>query len=323
VEPVRQVSLRFDRQFRSSAAEVRSLIAGREQILFDLLCTAGQLVYRLPHDDINLKHIRGAKDPRRRLRGLFSRAYNAATRTRAQTWARASDRLYRVLRDELESRGDGELRPLRVLLAYAPGALAPDCVVPRDRLLYAAWRTVVKLFDQIFPSAVAETGPIKCVDNRRLAQLRREAAAHLPRGRRASGKRAGPEGRRLAVDPHLMAAVSRALGREVAPGYQARHLIYTKPGDHFWPHPDDPRYDVQVLLCIDHRPPRGRMPRSAFLTYQYDGRVQRHQIPPGSALAIMPGRVHAREPLRPGEQLILLSIGLHCHSTRAREAPAG
>jgi hypothetical protein len=211
---------------------------------------------------------------------------------------------------ELSARGDKELRSLRVLLAYAPGALAPDCAVPRDRLLFAAWRTVVKLFARLFPSDVSALGPVRCVDDRRMSLLKHEAAEGLQRGRRASGTRAGPEGRRLAVDPRLMTEVGTALGRRVRPGYQARHLFYTKPGDHFWPHPDDPTYDVQVLLCVDRQSPKRRAARSALLTYKPDGRIQRHDIPPGEALAVMPGRVHAREPMRPGERLIMLSIGL-------------
>jgi len=312
------VSVRLDRQFRSSAAAVRSSLADRELLLFDLLCAAGQLVYRLPHDNINLKRVRGSKDPRRRLKREFAGAFRSIRSAgTANEWTGASNRLARVLLNELSARGGKELRPLRVLLAYAPGALAPDCAVPRDRLLFIAWRTVVRLFARLFPSDVGSMGPVRCVDDRRLTLLRREAAAGLRRGRRASGTRAGPEGRRLAIDPRLMAEVGRALGRRVRPGYQARHLFYTKPGDHFWPHPDDPTYDVQVLLCVDHQGPKGRAARSALLTYRPDGRVQRHEIAVGNAFAVMPGRVHAREPMQPGERLIMLSIGLVAEEARS------
>jgi hypothetical protein len=315
------VSVRLDRPFRAPAAAVRGLFLRRERErdLFDLLCAAGQLVYRLPHDNINLNRVRGPKDPRRRLKREFADSFRSMRKAGAASmWTRSGDHLCRVLLKELSARGGKELRPLRVLLAYSPGALAPDCAVPRDRLLFAAWRTVVKLFARLFPSDVSSLGPVRCVDDRRLTLLRREAAAGLRRGRRASGTRAGPEGRRLAVDPRLMAEVGRALGRKVQPGYQARHLFYTRPGDHFWPHPDDPAYDVQVLLCVDHQVPRRRAARSALLTYRPNGRVQRHEIAPGEALAVMPGRVHAREPMRPGEKLIMLSLGLVTAKQRAR-----
>lgn len=301
------MSVRLDRPFRASAAAVRGRVEDHERVLFDLLCAAGQLVYRLPHDDINLKHVRGARDPRRRLERDFAHAYRGG----AQAWARAGDRLAQLVLDELaKADRDEETRALRVLLAYAPGALAPDCRVPRDPLLRVAWKTVVGLFAELFPSAVRSMGPLKCVDRRRLALLKREATAGLRRGRRASGQRAGPEGRRLAVDPRLMAEVGRALGRKVSPGYQARNLFYANPGDHFWPHPDDPKYAVQVLLCIDHRVAPGRSSGSAFLTYRPNGSMERHDIAPGSALAVMPGLVHGREPVHPGEQIVMLSVGL-------------
>ena len=46
-----------------------------------------------------------------------------------------------------------------------------------------------------------------------------------------------------------MTAVGNALGEKVSPGFQARYLFYTRAGDHFWPHPDDPQYALQLLLC--------------------------------------------------------------------------
>jgi hypothetical protein len=280
-------------------------------MLFDLLCAAGQLGYRLPDGDINLRHASGAKDPRKRLSGEFPwlrrQQRNAAD---VQAWTDAGNRLSRILASELAAPGgDEERRALRVLLAYATIALAPDCVVPRRPSARAAWRCVVKLFARLFPSNVEPMGQLECVQ-RRLTMLTREVAAGLRIGRLASGKRPGPAGRALAVDPELIAQVGQALGKEFAPGYMARYLYYTKPGDHIWPHPDDPQWAVTVLVCVLHEFPPGESAGSAFLAYSPRGSSTRYPLAPGSALAVEPGLIHAREPVRKGERVVLLSIGL-------------
>ncbi len=168
----------------------------------------------------------------------------------------------------------------------------------------------MRTFARIFPAAARPVGPLDGVDALRLAALERESRRGRKRGRRASGRRAGLQGRLLAVDPRLLRQAGRVLGRALEPGYQARYLFYTRPGDHFWPHPDDPAYDAQLLLCVDHLlPPRARR-GSAFLAYRHDGAVRRYETAPGSAVVVSPGRVHGREPMRPGEELVMLSIGL-------------
>ncbi len=277
-----------------------------ERHLFELLCVAGELGYRLPDDDINLRHGSGAKDPRRRLAREFPRRLRASRSPVA--WARAADRLTRRLTAELAARGDGESRPLRVLLSYASSALAPDCSVPREAFLRAAWGTSVDVFARLYPTAIRRLGRLPCVDGAALARLRREAAPGLRVGRTASGRRPGPTGRALAVDPSLMRLLGKALGRRIVPGYQAKLLYYLRPGDHVWPHPDDPSYTANCLLCIDHVIPKGQRRGSALLTYRPDGSVERHELEPGHALVMDSALVHAREPVREGEHILLLSI---------------
>ena len=292
---------------------VRPQLTGREQALFDFLCAAGQLGYRLPDGDIKLRAAAGTKDPRRRLVREFPGLLNGSgtvPRATSLAWSRASERLTRVLVKKLaRTKLAEEERALRILLAYATIALAPDCIVPRDPVSRAAWDTALNLFAQLFPSKVRSLGALDCV-HRRLPALRREVAAGLRKGRIASGKTPGPQGRELAVDPALIALVEKAIGKELVPGYMARFLFYTKPGDHIWPHPDDPQWAVTVLICIRHDLPPGGGTGSAFLGYHRDGSVKRYEIPPGSALAVEPGLIHAREPVQDGERVALLSIGL-------------
>lgn len=305
------MNLRFEKRFRPAITRVRSRLEGADRLLFDFMCAAGLLGWRLPDDDIKLKAASGTKDPRKRLALEFPHLFSSEGEVfDSKTWARAGKRLARLLVKELDVRDISEDdRSLRVLLAYVTIALAPDCVIPLHPLSRAAWDTASHVFASLLPSTVKSLGVLQCVQSR-LASLRREAAAGLRIGRLASGRKPGREGCNLAVDPQLVGLVGKALGKELVPGYMARLLFYTKPGDHIWPHPDDPKFAVTVLVCILHEPPPDGSTASAFLAYPLDGSIKRYPLHPGSVLAVEPGMIHAREPVRPGERVALLSIGL-------------
>jgi hypothetical protein len=305
------VSIRFRKRFRPAVEQFRTELDGRERLLFDYLCGAGQLGYSLPDKGINVRRASGARDPRKRLAREFSFLRRGRYKSyRFETWARAGDRLARLLVGHLRAADlSDEQRALRVLLSYVAIGLAPDCVVPQEPLPRAAWHTVVKMFAQLFPSNVKRLDSLDHI-RPQLSILRREAAAGLRIGRRASGRRAGRRGRELAVDGKFIALASKALGKKMAPAYLSRYLFYTKKGDHCWPHPDNPATPLTVLVCLSHNIPPGASGRSGFLAYWPDGSVKRYEIAPGQALAIEPGRMHAREPLRKGERVALLSIGL-------------
>lgn len=295
--------------FRAPAARVRARLAGRQRFLFDLLCDAGALGYRQREQDINARHWSGRRDPRRRLMRSLGRKGRTESGARGfETWAAAGERLARSLADEITAARNR--RALRVLMSYAPAALAPDCVVPRDPILRAAWKSVLRMHLHLFPGVIRDMGRLAYIDGERLASLRQGAASGLARGRKASGWRPGAAARELAVDRRLVTLAGEALGTPMSPGYQARYLFYTKPGDYIWPHSDDPKYSAQLLICVD----RGRAPRvrrgSAFLVFRADGSMERYELLPGAALVVTPGVVHAREPLRRGEWIVMLSIGL-------------
>ncbi len=275
--------------------------------LLDLLLTAGELAYRLPEDDINLRHVSGRRDPRVRVLRTHAAAWRRAAGPRA-TWGRTALRLARRLARTIERRGAGADRPLRILLQYAPTGLAPDGRVPTDPVLRAGWNALVHFFGIGYPTAVVPLDALPGLDARRLHALRRDASRGLRVGRVASGRRPGRRGCELAVDARLCRAVARAVGRDVSPGLVAKYLYYTKPRDHTWPHADDPGFTVNLLVCVDRALPNGSSSGSALLTYGPRGAVHRHEIEPGSAVAMECGVVHAREPLRHGERLVLLSI---------------
>lgn len=291
------------RRARAAVAAVRPTLAPRERLLFDFLRAAGDLGFKLPIE-VNLRETTGDRDPRLKLLPLLRRLRDRGP------WAGPRDRLARRLADVLARRGDGDYRPLRVLIAYAAGAIAPDCVPPSDPFLAAALGTVVRVFARLYPSGVHPLGRLPFV---RRSKLLAETRTNARRGRRSSGRRPGPLGRELAVDPRLMAIVGRALKKTVSPGFVARYIFYSKPGDYFWPHPDDPKYGANLILCLERTLPDDGGRPSCFFAVRPDGSLRRVDLRPGEALAVEArGVVHGREPLRRGERVTLLSIELRC-----------
>jgi hypothetical protein len=281
-----------------------------ERNVFDLLALAGHLGQEPPNAAANLSLFDGKRDPRRRLRQHVSRHFPPR---RPGAWRAAADglvgRLLRVLRDhQREESGSA----LLTLMNNASIALAPDCKVPTDTVLAVAWSAQVRLFARLFGTGVKHLGKLPWLDSRALAALRRESLGHAVAGEPPRPARPGPRSRRLAVDRRLMTRVSRALGRRSKPGYEARYLLYRRAGDYFWPHPDDPEYAVNVLVCLERQLPEGQTSGSAFLAYSADGSMRRFELNAGEALAVEArGLVHAREPLAQGERLTLLSIAVH------------
>ena len=312
------MSIRVPPRFRPAVEEIRGVLKGHEQRLFDLLCFAANIGCRFPQLDINFDRLTGPSDPRRRFaRGLKRIVGSALQGTTDREWAASGVPLARLLirtlsQRNLTTRGpDGKYEPLGVLLASAPSGLALDCTVPAATIPRIAWKIVVQVYAALFPSGIARLH-LDWIDQRHLALLAREAANGQRKGRAASGLRPGPAGRRLALDPRLLAAAGRALGKAVVPACEARYVYYTRPGDYFWPHPDDPEIAVNVFICLDHIVPRGCITRSAFLAYPPDGSVERYELTPGHAIAAeTQGLMHAREAIKRGEQITLLVIARH------------
>ena len=132
------LTVRLAPPFRDAFESVRERLPRRQQILFDVLATAGQLGRRLPYNEANLRLVSGARDPRKRLSREFSRKnVQMGLDTRPGYWKRSGKGLAAFLLRELDSKPEApSLRALRVLLGNAPIALAPDCVVPSDPVLH-------------------------------------------------------------------------------------------------------------------------------------------------------------------------------------------
>ena len=296
---------------RPSIQDVRARLAGLERALFDIICAAGLIGHRLPYWRSKLSLVCGVRDPRTRvLRRAATVLRRLPDTPSSSDWSRASARVSRLLADALARKPlPKKWRALRILLGRAPAALAPNCTVPTHAALNAAWKTVLRTYGHLFPSQCARLGRLSWLRDEDLAVLRVESQAGAPTARDASGRRPGPMGRRLAVDSRLTRLVGAALGQKLQPGYEAKYVYYTKRGDFFWPHPDDPFYPVTVLVCLEHQRPAARARPSAFLAYRPAGTMRRYELRPGEAVAMQSqGLVHGREPMAAGERVTLLSI---------------
>jgi hypothetical protein len=202
--------------------------------------------------------------------------------------------------------------------------LAPETQIPKRPCLAAAWRVIVGALADAMPARAICIGRPPFLGDAMLEELRAEAAGLRAWGAR-SCVRPGPLGRRLAVSRELTVAVGSALGYAVAPNYDASLLFYTPPGDFaapFAPHIDNDTYKITAILMLDRHQAADGSPGSALLAYRPDGSADRIELEPGELAVTEQGRVHAREPLKAGEQVTVLVIALAA-STADRASPQG
>src|SRR5262245_54749154 len=99
-----KLTVRLAPAFRGAFESVRERLPRQQQILFEMLATAGHLGRRLPYNEANLRLISGRRDPRKRLSREFSRKIaQLGLDTRTGYWKRSGKSLAAFLRRELDS----------------------------------------------------------------------------------------------------------------------------------------------------------------------------------------------------------------------------
>lgn len=319
--------VRLPPRYRAAAHDLRAQVTGLDAQLLEVVFLSAALGRALPQDDIIHSDLTGRLDPRPKLARGIRRILGGTTPARRDL-ARAGHRLERRLVRTLRARdlttpdAQGSFDPLRSLLSFAPSILGLDCVVPVEAVRLTAWRTVVRVFAAVHQSRVARVD-LPFLDARRLRRLADEARLAFAPDRDASGTTPGSSGRRLAVDPRLVAHVGAALREPLEPAFIARYVFYSRSGEYFWPHTDSPLVHVNVFVCLEHHIPPDASTRSAFVAYRTDGSAERFEMRPGQAMAAhTQGLVHAREPLRAGERVTLLAIALAPSSRRRPRKPS-
>ena len=137
-----------------------------------------------------------------------------------------------------------------------------------------------------------------------------------------NGKRNAPVTERAAAlvrKIDIPSYVGQETGIPFTPDLSLLYVVYDEPGAGLGLHLDSRGYsDVNLLLCLEKVTPYPEMESSTvFITSS--GR-ETHELDPGQCLIFEgPSTLHGRTPIRKGERIILLNVGL----TRSRDAHAG
>jgi hypothetical protein len=179
------------------------------------------------------------------------------------------------------------------------------------------WRALLQAMAAVRSAGYAVLGRPAFLTDARLEALVAEArelragakpAGHDPGQAGQLHADPGPVARKLVVDEGWNELCQEALGFERRPPYTAGYLYYEQPGAGIVPHVDDPDYAVNVIVVVSRQASRGQ--RSATVLHPAGQSPLRVVLEPGEAVLLeADGLVHAREPMREGEQVTVLSMG--------------
>jgi hypothetical protein len=118
----------------------------------------------------------------------------------------------------------------------------------------------------------------------------------------------GPAARKLVVHRAWRELIARELGLEPQPPFHAGYLFYDQAGAGIVPHVDDPEFAINVILMVSRSPSGSE--GSATVLHPPARAPERVVLAPGEAVLLeADGLVHAREPMRDGERVTVLSMG--------------
>lgn len=202
-------------------------------------------------------------------------------------------------------------------LAAAIDALVSDRGIGAAGSDDAQWQALLRAMAAARSAGYAVLGRPAFVSEERLEALAGEAR-ELRAGAEPAGHGAGqagqlyadpgPVARRLVVDPGWGELCRQALGFERRPPYTAGYLYYERPGAGIVPHVDDPDFAVNVIMVVARSTSAGA--RSATVLHPAGEPPVRVVLEPGEAVLLeADGLVHAREGMRAGERVTVLSMG--------------
>lgn len=197
-------------------------------------------------------------------------------------------------------------------IGIAAGRLAPDGDPPAEPAA-GTWRALVGAADRLYGSGVHPLGRLDFLSDALFELLVTESREQRPEGGEATRRAVGEAGNALAglaVSRQLREALGEALGRAVAPTYDAIYL-YEPPGSHVRTHIDARDYEVVFHLVLEHTLPGDGSEGSALVVHR-PGQTEpeRLRFQPCEAVALRGrGTIHSWERLRDGEQRILTAVG--------------
>jgi hypothetical protein len=181
----------------------------------------------------------------------------------------------------------------------------------------AEWHALLEAMAAVRPGRHALLGRPPFIDDDRLAALVQEARA-LRADAQPTGDdpgqagqfyaSPGPAARALVVERGWREIFRRELGFAPRSPYHAGYLYYDRPGAGIVPHVDDPEFAVNVLLMVQRS--NGASQGSATVLHPPEAAPLRVVLAPGEAVLLeAAGLVHGREPMAPGEQVTVLTMG--------------
>lgn len=199
-----------------------------------------------------------------------------------------------------------EAENYKLLLALAAGKLARIGSDPRH-LGGAALSAVLAAIGFMKRADVIWRGRPFFLDEPMLEALRQEA-----RGARQNAHRndyywmehGGPVARQLAAHPEFLRLLGDESGVEPA---GCMYVFYLTPGDRVDPHVDEYEHSINAILMIEHSYVESP---SHLLLFHPDQSVERVALASGEMVVIDgSGLVHAREPVKEGETIAILTVG--------------
>jgi hypothetical protein len=208
------------------------------------------------------------------------------------------------------------------ILSNALGGLSPSGAVPTIGWRAAAWLAAIDALTCSAQGGWRTVRQSSLIDGVRLRALVQEASAQYWLAVRMGLRMTGPPGRvarAVGSDPALCQLVSDVMGCAVEVGNgvtgseNATYLYYDGPGDGVQPHVD-PFGLVNALVMLECCPPSDGGAGSHLIVFPAKGKPERVALSPGDIVVLRgAGTVHSREPLRPGEQITILSLVFHHH----------
>ena len=207
---------------------------------------------------------------------------------------------------------------LKLILGEAAAGFAPDGRLPTSNSQSMLFRSVIACLSQIQPHAMrvpldglAFRGKLPVLQSETLRALTDESAQRRKQAIREGGYLLGCGGElanRFAVSDELTAFVTSHAG-PVSPTGVASYLYYEEPGQGLDPHVDTDVFSVNLILMLRHQFPTEGEP-SHLVIFPPEKDSKRINLVPGdAALLFADCIVHAREPMKPGEVVHLLTIG--------------
>jgi hypothetical protein len=205
---------------------------------------------------------------------------------------------------------DAELDNYKLLLGIAAGGLAQHGHLPEKGPKFEAFETVLRCLARIQPTGVLWRGRPDFMTDELLSRLQTEAIDSRKTAIKHDRYMLGCGGQ-LADELSTSVALKEFVNKfapEVRPTGIASYLFYDKEGLGLNPHIDTEIFTLNAIIMLAQE--YVTSPPSHLLLYPVDKPMQRVLLSPGEMLLLYAGgTVHAREDVKAGESVHLLTIG--------------